>query len=216
MIKRVARLALIGVGIMIGACSGTSVTGSWKNPDYTGQVNKVYIVGIAKQDTTRRIFEDQFSRLLASYGVTGIASYRDLPTTAETGKDVIAAKVRENGADSVLLTRAVGKRTEQVVTPGRISSYDYGPSYWGRGGYYPDPYYRSYGSYYARSRDIVYEPATVTQFHIVTIEANLYSAATQELIWSAQLETVVEGNLEKQISDFIETVTKDLKAQGLL
>jgi len=202
---------LILLVLLVTGCSSTIVTGSWKDPNYSGQVKKVYIIGIAKQETTRRLFEDEFRKQLAPFGVTGIASYSDLPASEEVNKEKIEAKVRANGADSVLLARAIGKRTEEVVNPGRISSYDYGPR-----GYYPDPYYRNYGSYYARSRDIVYQPATVSQFEVVTVEANLYNAANAELIWSAQLETVVEENLEKQIADFIETVTKDLKAKGLI
>ena len=129
----------------------------------------------------------------------------------ETHQDVIAARIKANGADSVLMARAVGKRTEQVVNPGYVS----GPVYSGRG-YYPDPYYRHYGGYYARSYDVVYQPATVSEFQIITIEANLYSAASGELIWSAQLETVVEANLDALINDFIAVVTKDLKDKGLL
>lgn len=199
---------------LLTGCSSTVVTGSWKSPDYTGRVKKVYVVGIAKQDTTRRIFEDEFGKQLASYGVTGLSSYGELPAGAEINQEAIAAKVKKNGADSVLMARAVGKRTEQVVNPGYISGASYGPRY--GGGYYPDPYYRNYGSYYSRSVDVVYQPATVSNFEIVTIESNLYNAATGELIWSAQLETVVESNLDKLIADFVTTVTKDLKEKGLL
>lgn len=202
---------LIFIMLMIAGCSSTVVTGSWKDPNFNGQVKKVYVIGIAKQETTRRIFEDEFRNQLATYGVTGLSSYSDLPTSDKVDKEVIAAKVRDNGADSVLLARAIGKRTEEVVNPGRVTSIDYGPR-----GYYPDPYYRNYGNYYARSRDIVYQPATVSQFEVVTIEANLYNAANAELIWSAQLETIVEDNLGKLLADFIETVTKDLKAKGLI
>jgi hypothetical protein len=36
------------------------------------------------------------------------------------------------------------------------------------------------------------------------------------MIWSAQLETVVEGNIEKMVQDFAEVVTKDLKGKGLM
>ena len=202
---------LMILALLVTGCSSTIVTGSWKDPNYSGQVKKVYIIGIAKQETTRRIFEDEFRKQLAPFGVTGIASYNDLPASEEVKKEAIEAKVRANGADSVLLARAIGKRTEEVVNPGRISSYDYGPR-----GYSPAPYYRNYGSYYARSRDITYQPATVSQFEVVTIEANLYNADTADLIWSAQLETVVEENLDKLLADFIETVTKDLKSKGLL
>jgi len=211
MINRIALLVLIAAGMVLGACSSTMITGSWKNPDFTGKVEKVYVVGIAKQETTRRIFEDGFSKQLATLGATGIPSYDDLKINEETDQDVIAARIKTNGADSVLMARAVGKRTEQVVNPGYVS----GPGYGGRG-YYPDPYYRNYGGYYSRSYDVVYQPATVSEYQIITIEANLYSAASGELIWSAQLETVVEANLDALINDFIAVVTKDLKDKGLL
>jgi len=209
---RYAWIKGLALTLLVAGCSSTTITGSWKSPDYTGQVKKIYLVGIAKQETTRRIFEDEFRKQLATYGVTGVSSYNDLPDSGEVDKEIIAAKVRDSGADSVLLTRAISKRTEQVVNSGRISSYDYGP----RSGYYPDPYYRNYGSYYARSREITYQPATVSQFEIVTVEANLYSASSAELIWSAQLETIVEANLEKLLADLIETITKDLKSDGLI
>ena len=208
---------LIVVLLLAAGCSSTVMTGSWKNPNFKGQVKKVYIIGIAKQETTRRIFEDTFSAQLAKYGVTGISSYRDLPTSEKVTQEEIADKASKNGADSIILTRAIGKRTEEVVTPGQVTSYPtptprYGPRY----GYYPDPYYRNYGSYYARSWDVVYQPATVSQYEVVTIEANLYESGTGELIWSAQLETVVEGNMQNLIAGFIEKVTKDLKEKGLI
>lgn len=215
-VNRIVLSALVAAGMLLGACSSTMITGSWKNPDFTGKVRNVYVVGIAKQETTRRIFEDGFCRQLAALGATGMPSYVDLKISQETSEDVIAGRIKANGADSVLMARAVSSRTEQVVNPGYVSGPAYGPGYAGRGYYYPDPYYRHYGGYYARSYDIVYQPATVSEFQVVTIEANLYSAASGELIWSAQLETVVEANLSALINDFIEVVTKDLREKGLL
>lgn len=208
--------ALMVFALLLAGCSSTYLAGSWKNPEYTGQVNKVYIIGIAKNDTNRRIFEDELRSQLQAYGRTGISSYQDLPASKETDKSVIEAKAKQQGADAVFLTRATGQRTEQVVNPGRISSYDTGPRYSGRRGYYPDPYYRNYGSYYSRSYDIVYEPATVTDFQIVTLEANLYDVKTEDLIWSAQLETVVDSGIQNLIKDFVAQVVKDLKEQGLI
>jgi len=204
-------LGLLVAGIILVACSSTMITGSWKNPDFTGKVEKVYVVGIARQETIRRLFEDGFCKELATLGATGVPSYGDLKINDETSQDVIAGRINANGADSVLMARAISSRTEQVVNPGYISGPAYAPGY-----YYPDPYYRHYGGYYARSYDMVYQPATVSEFQVVTIEANLYSAADGELIWSAQLETVVEADLSALINDFIKVVSKDLRDNGLL
>jgi hypothetical protein len=207
----------MATALLLGSgCSSTTVIGSWRDPDYAGSIRKVYIVGIAKQETNRRIFEDEFSRKLQAFGITGIPSYRDLPDPHGASKESIAGQLQRHGADSVLMTRAVGKRTEEVVTPGRITSYGPWPYYGHAYPYAPDPYYRHWGSYYDRSYDTIYEPATVTQLQVVTIEANLYEARTGALIWSAQLESVVKDNLQKMIIDFVETVTRDLRRQGVL
>lgn len=213
--------ALVTVVILsLLACSSTTVTGSWRNPDFAGELRKVYIVGISKQELHRRSFEDEFRRQLQTLGVTGIASYKDLAEPQNATKELIAERVRKNGADSVLMTRLVGQRTEEVVTPGRVSSYGAWPrSGYGYGygrPYYPAPYYRNWGSYYDRCCEVIYEPPTITRYQVATIEANLYEASSGELIWSAQLETVVESNLQKLISDFATTVTEDLRRQGLL
>jgi hypothetical protein len=202
--------------MFLAACSSTTITGSWKNPDFSGSIRKIYIVGISKQETSRRIFEDEFGRKLQSYGVDGTPSYKDLVDPQNASKEAIAERVRKNGADSVLMARMVSKRTEEVVTPGRITTYGARPYYGYPHPYTPDPYYRNWGSYYDRGYDTIYEPATVTQFQVVTIEANLYDANSSELIWSAQLDTVIEANTQKLIADFVDSVTKELRQQGLL
>lgn len=200
---------LIFAGVLLTGCSSTTLSGAWKNPDYNNRVEKVYIVGIASQETHRRIFEDDFNQQLADYGVTGLSSYKDMPTSKEIDEFKIAQNIKANGADSVLMVHATGKRTEQVVNPGRITTYD-------GGRYYERPYYRNYGSYYNQRREVIYEPATITQFEIVTVEANLYDTKTKDMIWSAQLETVIDGNLQKLLKDFVKTVVKDLKSKGVI
>jgi len=216
--KVVTIICAIGIMASLCACSSTTLSGSWKSPDYRGQIRKPYIIGVAKNEMTRRLFEDQFAQELQGYGINAMSSYKDLSDLQNADKGVIAARVKKNGADSVLITRMTGKRTEETVTPGRISGYETGPRY----GYprptpyAPAPYYRSMGSYYDRRYEMTYEPATVTQFQVATIEANLYEAGSGNLIWSAELETVIEGSTQKLVTDFIKTVTKDLRQQGVL
>lgn len=203
-------LMLLLLTTFVTACSTSSLSGSWKNPEYRGHLGKVYVIGVAKQEINRRLFEDEFSRSLQAHGVVGISSYKDLPS-ADIDQQAVIERVRANEADSVLMARMIGKRTEEVVTPGRITGYSTGPY-----GYAPSPYYQNWGSYYARRYEATYEPPTVTQYQVATIEANLYDARTSELIWSAQLETVVDANLQKLVEDFVKTVVTDLKRQNLL
>ncbi|NJC89171.1 MAG: DUF4136 domain-containing protein [Desulfuromonas sp.] len=215
--KIIWRWLPIFLATLLAGCSSTTLSGSWKSPDFQGRISKVYLVGISKNETNRRMYESQFAQDLSTYGVTGIASYKDLPDAQNAGKEDVAARMRKNGADSMLITRLIGTHTEEVVTPGRVSSY----RSWPGGGYSPyyapSPYYRHWGSYFDRCcSEIIYEPPTVTRYEVATIEANLYEAKSGELIWSAQLETVIESDLRKLVTDFVKTVTRDLLEQGLI
>ncbi len=205
---------------LLAGCSSTTLSGSWKNPEYNGNIKNLYIVGIAKQETNRRILEDDFSRQLASHGVTTISSYTDIKNSDEIDEFKIAQNIKKNGADSVLIAYATGKRTEEVVHPGRISTYSNG-RYYNRpsfsGDRYQDRFYAPrYSDNFRYSREVVYQPATITQFEVVTVEANLYDANSKEMIWSAQLETTVDGDIQSLLQDFVKTVIKDLDSKGLI
>jgi hypothetical protein len=51
---------------------------------------------------------------------------------------------------------------------------------------------------------------------VATIEANLYELQSGKLIWSAQLETMLDGNRQKLIDGFATVVINDLRKRGLL
>lgn len=213
--KEITRfLMMVLVGSFLWACSSTSMSGSWSDSGYQGQVKNVYLIGVSKKDTNRRIFEDAFSRQLGTYGVDGVSSYKDLPNTNEINDDVIKQNMTSNGSDSVLLTKLINQRTEKVTSPGYATGYS-SNRYGGRRGYGGSSRYNSWGNY-GRSYNVTYQPPTTTEFVVLTVESVLYDLKTEKPIWSAQLETVVEGDLETMMQDFVESVTKDLKEQGLI
>jgi len=197
--------------LLIAACSSTTMSGSWSDPAFTKKIKNVYIIGIAKNETSRRIFEDTFAQQLTVQGVKAVSSYADLPNSQAANRETIIQRMTADGCDSVLLTKLIGTRKETVTSPGRVSGYNSSPYYGGRGSYY-----NSWGSYYGRRTDVVYTPATSTDFVILTIESVLYDLATEEMIWSGQLETIVEDNLEKMVQDFVHIVSKDLAEKGII
>ncbi len=203
------------VSLSISACSAsTKLAGVWKDSEYHGRIDKVYIVGVSNQEIHRRLFEDEFARHLLTYGVTSFPSHRDLPDAHKADRTVIDRYLRANHAETLLITRVIGKETKEVVHPG-YTTYREWPFY-GPRSYAPAPYYRHYWSYYDRRYDLLYAPATVSRYQVITAECNLYDAQSGRLIWSAQLETIVEKGIPKLMEEFIETVTRNLSEQGLL
>jgi len=187
-------------------CSNTVVTGSWADPHYTNQIKNVFIVGVTKSDATRRIFEDQFSKALQSYGIKANVSYNDLPDLQSTNKEMISKKISTYNADSVLITRVLGRQAKEEHFPGVLHGNKYSP----------DSYSSRWDTFYDRSFDVLYEPPSVMAYELITLESNLYDSQSGDLIWSAQLETVKDEKINRTISDFITSVTKDLQEKGLL
>lgn len=206
-------LVLILSGFTMIACSGPEMTGSWTDSEFKGPIKKIYIVGIGKSEMNRRVFEDAFSNQLFKMGVSTEASYRDITTSQEVSKEILARKMIEKGCDAVLLTRLIGQRTATVVTGG---GYVSGPYYGGYGGYARPAHYNSWGGYYGHPYSFAYEPTVTTEYVILTVESVMYDLKTEQLIWSAQMETVVEGGLDKMVKNYVTAASKDLKDKNFI
>jgi hypothetical protein len=208
-LRRVMGLALLG--LLATACSSTTVKNSWVKPGYTNKIENVYLIGIAREEDYRRIFEEDFKQRLSGQGVRAVASHKDLPRGQETNQQDIIRAMKANGCDSVLLTKLARKRTEagtmgqgmQVVRTTPV------PVYY-------DPWYNSWDTYYAQSYSVVnIQPRTPGSTTLV-IESVLYDLETEERIWAAQLETVEGLDPIKMIRDYVHAVTGNLKAKGLI
>lgn len=209
MMKRPLLLLLIAVPMLV-ACAATTKQASWTNPERTGQkVKSVFIIGAARVDLTRRLFEDELARRLEASGVRGITSYQHLGPDELDNRDATVAKVKELGADSVIIATVVNERDERVVNPGFTQV---------RGTPYAPRHSRTHWHDYYRSNfTVINQPPTVTQFQIATVETNLYGV-DGGLIWSMRTETTtVSGQVpQSTIEEFVDIVVKDLAANGLL
>lgn len=197
--------------MVLSACSSTTLSGSWSDSNFTGDVNTIFIVGLANQERTRRMFEDEFTRQLTPFEVTGIPSYLSISSREDIDEDKIALNAAESGADVILMAFVTGSRTEEVVNPGRVTSTGSSSSRnWDRNRH------RNYRSYFDSRREIIYQPSTISQFEIVTVEANLYTTDTGELVWSAQMETVLERDIQSLLTDFIRVVVRDMNSNKVI
>lgn len=186
-------LGVLLISVLISACSSATMRGSWANPEYTGKLENVYLVGITQDDLIRRIFEDSFSSSLINHGVRTIPSYKDLPRNDELDREKIIKKIAGKGFDSVLFTNVISQRDEVFAYSGY--AYYGGPSgflergYFGsRGTHYigGGSYYNGYFGYghrgYRRYNAVIYQPATFTEFTVFTVESVLYDLQTGEKI----------------------------------
>lgn len=195
-------ITLMFVATLVTACAMTRITAVWKDPAYQGTPRKVMVIGIARKAINKRIFEDELVRQLKARGTDAVAGYTVMDDTKQADNSVIAARMKEQGADTVLIARLVSKKTLQTYVPGSIE-------------YYPT-YYGNWRDYYGHGSQVIYNPAYVVEEQYAVVETNLYDAGTDKLIWSASSETEVRGSNEKQIRSYIDAMVKAMADQHLL
>jgi hypothetical protein len=154
---------------------------------------------VAKNQTTRRSFEDQFVAQLKEHGVNAFASYAVIPSEEKLDKETVAAKAKDLEVDAVLVTRLVDTRKEKIAAP-------------------PQYYYGGWYNYYTRAYEVARSPAYYTEYEykVVSLETNIYDTKSGKLIYSALSDTSVEDTVEAAIKSFIRALIESLAKNGLL
>lgn len=200
-----AVLTIVGMAMLISGCgSSIKVTDSWIDPDRKGQkVPSIMVLGVAKEETVRRLFEDEFASELKARGVNAVVSYHMLK--GELTKEMIDDAVRDAGVTTIMVTRQVDKKKETVYTPGSTAVY----------GGYPG-YYGSYYGYYNAGYAAVSSPGYVSEWVTYVLESNLYDAATEKLIWTARTSMEEPGSVSKAVDALTVVLTRNMQQNGLI
>jgi len=201
-VQRMSWASMLGVmTLVIAACASTSLTNSWRDPAYTGpQLKKVMVMGVSTQPSVRRVFEDEFVNELKAAGVEAVASYTLIPQDGKADEATLQRAVHESGADGALISRLVRRETKTQVTPGY---------------YQPVPAMGFYG-WYSSAWIGYYEPPTVYQYDVVTLETSLYDIDAQRLLWAGTTETFSPSNVRKDTRDLAKLIIDALKQQRLI
>ena len=200
-LRRVSGLLALFV-LLLAGCATTQLNAVWKDTSYQGRPHKIMVIGVAKSAVNRRLFEDEFVRQLAASGADAVASYTILPDNKQNDQPAIAEKVKELGADAVLITRLVSRKSSRVYVPGTV--------------YYPPAHYGSWRGYYGQSYQAMYTPGYVAESEYAIMETNLYDAGNDKLIWAASSETGLQGSSKAHIKSYVGIMVRNMVEQGLL
>ena len=190
--------------IVLTSCSTTKLTSVWMDSKKEGKsYNDLLIIGIAKEEHNRRLFEEQFTTQLTAAGIESEVSYRILPEGTEINRDTVAAAIKGKNIDAVIVTHMVSVKEETVYR----QNMDYRPTY----GYYNGLY-----NYYPHVNSYVSQPGYYTTHDVVILETNLYEVKSEELVWSAQSRSFAPESAKEVIDDLVKLAIKDLQEKGLI
>jgi hypothetical protein len=123
------RTMAVLLALGFAACATTSVKAVWKDEAYQNQPKKVLVISMFKNETARRMVEDEFRKHLRYRGIDSAPGYEVFPGSELPTKETIVEKVRSDGFDSLLLIRLIDTRTEQrTITTGPTT---YAPAHYG-------------------------------------------------------------------------------------
>jgi len=193
-------LLLITAAFLLASCTTTTVmTDVWKDKTYQGKPQEIVVIMVAKSPDMRNLFEDRFSAELDARGNNAFQSYTIIPMEQLRDKEMVKSKIRNSGADTVLISRLVDTKTIESYRPGQI--YAVPSAYYGWGGYY-DIVFADYG--YTGDVQVAY------------IETNLYDVKTEKLIWSGHSKTERTEGEQQLINAFIKVMIKKLSSAGII
>ncbi|HET6416906.1 MAG TPA: hypothetical protein VFG22_11470 [Polyangiales bacterium] len=208
---------LCGCVLALVACktTDTKFSQSYRNPGYEEtSFKKVMVIGVAQDQKARQAFEDALVSAIAKEGGTAQASIAVLPNEEQISEDQLHAAIDAGGFDAVLITRVLSVDKSQQYTPPKKynnpqTRYYPGSLGWGHG---YGGYYGFYGTTFAE----VHEPGYFETSTTLRLETNLYSVATNELVWTGQSATIDPQSIDDARSSMTQAVAKKLKEERFI
>lgn len=195
-------VAVVAVTAALSGCvTSTALNAQWVNPQAGNRlpVKSVMVMGINRDSTARRIYEDAMVAELNARGIKAVQSYKSVPGDGPAEQQAIQAAVASAGADAVLISRTVSVTNEVRVSPGYVA----GPP-WGFG--WPG-FYGYYHSYWSAAYAF---PPSVYTVQNVLVDTRLFDAKEYLLLWSGSSTTVPTGSMQQTIQDFAKTISATL------
>jgi hypothetical protein len=202
-LARRAALAFAAIWIAGGlaGCASTRMEAQWRNPESSGvkYSGKVLVVGITRDDTMRRLYEDAMAEEMAARGITAVRSYEVLEGSLKDDSGAALAPVaRRAGAVAVLSSALIAREHMHNVVVEPMPAWGWGYSGW----------YGHYWGFATRTEVRTYE-----RFVVGT---SLSDAATGKIIWTARTATDSNDRPEREVKAFAKTILSALVEAGLM
>ena len=176
--------------LSVGGCSSLRVVETWNKPAVQGhRYQKILILGVARNENNRKMFEDIVVAELRRNQANAVQSYTVIPefNPDKTSRAEVVAAVRASGCDAVLTTRplSVGDTT---VTQGGQGGYVYGAA----------------------------PMAAHYDFLQAKLQSSMFDSATEEVVWSSTIKTFDADREARVFHDLGRFFSETLRRDGLI
>lgn len=190
-------------GCIFSCSTSTKIVKSWKEPGATltqSAATKILVVAFVKDETTRRIAEDEVVQRL-SVKNSASASYNLITADALKKADVdeLAGHLKQGQFTNILLMRLVDVEKETSYVPGTTTAF-----------------YGGYRRYYGYGSGFYTTPGYYTTNKNYFVETAVYSIDPDKLLWTATSKTVNPSKLENTVKEIGDAVSARMKKEGFI
>ena len=189
-------LSIFVITTFVSCGPSTKIEKSWQEPGASvtpGEPNKTLVIALVKDETSRRVIEDQLVKRL---GGSATASYT---VAANATQDELNQKITEGKYTHVLLMRLADVEKETSYVPGTTTSY-----------------YGGYGRYYGYGAGMYSSPGYYTTDKNYFVETTVYTVNPDKLVWTGTTKTVNPSKIEKMVNEIADVVSDKMKKDGFL
>jgi hypothetical protein len=195
--KLIASLVIL---ILISCSPSSQFTNLYVDDAYKGmQFKKVLVVGMAKEDWKKKVYENEFRKDLMTHDVEVLTAWQELPKGETISKDVFYKYFSDKNIDAVFVVMAAGSKTEETMTSGGSSNV-----------------YVGFYGFYVSSAQYFYSPVTTSEETIVYMKTNIYETSKGTLIWSVKSQSFEPQNTGDVIKTVSYNIVNELAQQGYI
>jgi len=174
--------------VLLFSCSPTSqFTNIYIDDAFKGmQIKKALVVGMAKEEWKRKVYENEFRQDLMKHNVEVLTAWQELPKGETISKETFYKYFSDKNIDAVFVVMAAGSITESTMSRGGSANV-----------------YVGFYGFYVSSASYYYSPVTTSEETTVYMQTNIYETTEGILIWSAKsqsFEPQSTGDVIKTVS----------------
>ncbi|MBP6556742.1 MAG: hypothetical protein KAX93_06885 [Flavobacterium sp.] len=208
------KISIAALSLLFMSCgSNTAIVNSWKDTDTTvakEQFKKVLVVGLVKDEATRRITEN---RVVSSnpifHSSYSFLNGNNLNLTKEQQMTIL----KNEKFDGVVTMRLVNVEKETSYVPGTNNIPMFYSGAYGNG-FYGNGYGDLFGGWYSTYSPNFYTPGYYTETTYYFVETNVFSLNLNKLIWTGTTKSSYISDVGTTVDEIIAEVTKQMKKDG--
>jgi len=193
----------------VAACSNTTTTTTWANPNRNQMTFFRPVVLFVSHDAAiRRFAEDRMAKELPG----AKQAYLVIPEDKLQNTDYVKQIMKETRTDGVIIMRVIG--IEQ-----RLPAARYGVPVAAFAVSNPNELLitrpANLWTYWGTAWDRIYDPGYYYGDQLITVQSSVYSAPDEELLWAGVSQTLNPTSLKDLIDDVVDESMDKMKDEGL-